>query len=939
MNLCSHTPNLSVFDSRGLPVRHVGFYRADAQSSPEPRISLQALDPAGRLFATTDPRLDRPSTSTVFSLSGQPLLTENVDAGWRLTLLGEAGQALESHDSRSALSSVEYDEMMRPLAMAETLNGEAARVSDRFIYGDASAPGAAHNQCGRLLRRDDPAGSVGFSAYGLTGAVLHQDRRFLAQAGSVDWPQEPSQRDLLLEAQRYLSTSKASASGEVIEQTDAQENRRILTYACSGELTSTALRSSGSDKIHVSVRDIRYHAMGAAEREVAGNGVISRYTYDEADGRLTRMLALSPAGQALQDLNYSYDPVGNVVSVEDATQEVSFFKNQRVDPINRYVYDSFYQLIEATGREVAPVSHLPGLPGLQPLPLDPGKLINYTQRFEYDAGANLLARHHSGTETWRMAVSSASNRSLPQRADGTLPDEGQIAEGFDANGNLKALQPDQAMTWDARNQLSEVTAVKREDGPDDSELYRYDGEGQRVRKVRVSQTRSRTLTAEVRYLPGLEIHRNEATGEVRHVLTVEAGRSSVRLLHWESGKPDGIENDQLRYSLNDHLGSSTLELDQDAKLISHQGYYPFGGTAWWAVRSAVEAKYKTVRYSGKERDSTGLYYYGFRYYAPWLQRWVNPDPAEDVDGLNRYRMVMNNPPNYRDEQGLNAVPILIPADIFVDDILSPFNQSIGSGWFEELRWNAELQQFDPGERPFGRGMEPMLYNPSDWYLSDAGSAFAVFRDADSHLRLFVNNYQQHMGIQPGMGLPLATGIIRRGQGGSVHVDNHSGHYKPDPGIDVPGLFKEIAPQAEVKYTPIEQSSGSRDIPRLKSMTSPEDYSESVAFHKSAPKQTLIDVLKDEGVWESLHAVSPDSFALKVLRKIDGTGISYEHAANELTRELTPPPPLPPAPRRKPLPVRRPTPTAVSTVGPSRNSRERGGFFSRLRDSFRSLKRS
>ncbi|RMN48970.1 putative insecticidal toxin complex, partial [Pseudomonas syringae pv. apii] len=86
-------------------------------------------------------------------------------------------------------------------------------------------------------------------------------------------------------------------------------------------------------------------------------------------------------------------------------------------------------------------------------------------------------------------------------------------------------------------------------------------------------------------------------------------------------------NDQVRYSLGDHLGSSTLELDQQGGLISQESYYPFGGTAWWAARSAVEAKYKTVRYSGKERDASGLYYYGFRYYAPWLQRWINPDPA------------------------------------------------------------------------------------------------------------------------------------------------------------------------------------------------------------------------------------------------------------------------------------------------------------------------
>jgi RHS repeat-associated protein len=61
-----------------------------------------------------------------------------------------------------------------------------------------------------------------------------------------------------------------------------------------------------------------------------------------------------------------------------------------------------------------------------------------------------------------------------------------------------------------------------------------------------------------------------------------------------------------------------------------------------------------MRYSGKERDATRLYYYGFRYYAPWLQRWINPDPAGEVDGLNRYRFVRNNPLNHSDKWGLNS---------------------------------------------------------------------------------------------------------------------------------------------------------------------------------------------------------------------------------------------------------------------------------------------
>ena len=55
-------------------------------------------------------------------------------------------------------------------------------------------------------------------------------------------------------------------------------------------------------------------------------------------------------------------------------------------------------------------------------------------------------------------------------------------------------------------------------------------------------------------------------------------------------------------------------------------------------------------------DVSGLYYYGARYYAPWLQRWISPDPAGDVDGLNLYGFVGNNPLRYFDNGGTTKTP-------------------------------------------------------------------------------------------------------------------------------------------------------------------------------------------------------------------------------------------------------------------------------------------
>lgn len=125
----------------------------------------------------------------------------------------------------------------------------------------------------------------------------------------------------------------------------------------------------------------------------------------------------------------------------------------------------------------------------------------------------------------------------------------------------------------------------------------------------------------------------------------------VRAIHWEMNKPKEIDNDQIRYSINNLIGSTLLELDAQAQIISQEEYFPYGGTSVISSRNQIEASYRTIRYSGKERDVTGLYYYGYRYYQAWVGRWLSADPAQTIDGLNLYRMVRNNPIAYHDSNG------------------------------------------------------------------------------------------------------------------------------------------------------------------------------------------------------------------------------------------------------------------------------------------------
>ncbi len=713
----SSHPTLSVVDPRALAIRSVAYCQHPDKPDVEPRITRQIFDEVGREVAAWDPRLwgvaPKPNLSTVYALSDQVLLTDSVDAGWQLNLCNDAGSQRSFWDARGSQCHREFDDLQRPVALTEQAFGEQPQVVERWTYADATESFAQHNQCGQLIRHDDPGGGQLLGDYGLSGAVLEESRRFLIELDAPDWPLLLDARDELLEENAYVTRYALNPTGEVQRQIDAAGNAQIFHYNVAGKSSATWFLQHGEGQpAKCLVSQIRYNAGDQIESETAGNGVVSSADYRPEDGRLLRLFAGVAGQQPLQDLNYAYDPVGNIVELEDKCQTVSHFNGQRIDPVSRYRYDSLYQLVEAKGWEVSKPSHGPALPDLLPVPLDPAQRRNYTQTFTYDEAGNLITRHHSGAPGFSMFTSARSNRSLAQLDDGSLPGEAQITLGFDAAGNQLELQRGQPMAWNVRKELSRVTLVQRGAEVDDSECYVYDQPGHRLRKTQISRASGQTLTTEVRYLPGLEIHR-EVDGVERHVVSVEAGRNQVRLLHW----PAGAVNDQWRYSLGDHLGSSTLELNESAGTLSQEFFYAFGGTACWAGRSALTAKYKSIRYSGKERDATGLNYFGYRYLASWLQRWVSSDPAGEVNGLNLFGFVANNPINNKDSDGR----------VFYEGVGDSFETSL----------------IESGKQILARGLHQFPAHLSSTISSQLFEMQSVFADANDAL---VQGYAENSAI-------------------------------------------------------------------------------------------------------------------------------------------------------------------------------------------------
>jgi insecticidal toxin complex protein TccC len=635
-NLSLHhgTPTLAVIDPRGLAVRSVAYWRGESGQTSQARVTRQVFDAAGRGIEQRDARLSASALSHRFTLTGKVLATDSVDAGWRVLLPGQADEVLSGWDSRGARQDTQYDSLLRPVAVREL-----ERVVERFEYGSAGAGFDAANQCGRVIRHDDPAGTRHMPAYDLRGLALSEISHFLATLDPPDWPLDCAARDRLLEADPGLASHWAyNPLGDLLSLTDAKKHRRHFTYTVAGQLKDGWLQPANSAAPgQCLVHDIRYNPGGKVERETAGNGVVTEAQYALDDGRLLRLCAGLPNVAPLQDLRYNVDPMGNILQIDNHALPVRYHNNQRIDGQCTYGYDTLGQLTRATGWEAERSSSYPGT--AYRASANPNAVVNYREEYDYDAGGNLIELRHLGVQpfTRRWAIDPDSNRSLLK---GEQPSD--FVRHFDANGNLQYLQPGQTMSWDARNQLSSVSPVVRED--DDTERYLYGGGGKRLRKVRTALAAARTVIAEVRYLPGLEIHHRPG-GKQHEVLDLEAGRNRVKWLHGADA-PDH----SLRYHLTDHLRSGTLELDEHARVQSREEFYPFGGTAW-EDHSDQSGAYKTIRYSGKERDATGLYYYGYRYFAPWLCRWINPDPAGAVDGLNLYCFVGNSPVGHVDVDG------------------------------------------------------------------------------------------------------------------------------------------------------------------------------------------------------------------------------------------------------------------------------------------------
>lgn len=686
-------------------------------------------------------RIDPNTGKAIFSapcydIAGNLLHQHSMDAGDRWMLMDATGKPMLAWDfnewqegtdyfDERRLYRTEYDALHRPTGMwllvwsrpnKSNIDFKLASTEmvERFDYQDAQAVDPA-NLNGQLIRHFDPSGCIETIRCDFKGNVEEVHRNLVSDptASRIDWLTNANgDGTSKLDTGTYIQIAEHDAMGRMttlfnwhrtglpVAVYQPQYSERGLLKKESLRLHATKTPTSfdpNSGQLTQAIQDLRYNAKGQKEFLKLGNGTITHYDYDKNTFRLqqlrTTRLTIDQVDpdfpdfrsnlsdpRVSQQLNYSYDPVGNITGIYDEAYEPVFFQNQQVEARSRYEYDALYRLIGATGRENGALTGAPtnleDSPVSAQFPIqrsDPNALRIYTQTYGYDSAGNMERLHHEagpvGTWTRRFHCADDSNRMLATwdtNDDWSVVNPAIVTQyDFDTHGNMRNLMrsdPRFNLCWDQRDMIRGIDL-----GGGGQAYYQYDAGKQRTRK-RID--RNDSGIEERIYLGGYELYRRTVAGAV--VEEIEShhlfeGEQRVLLVddvtitanNTPYPRPDGLTvkaQTLFRYQYSNHLGSACLELDQEAGIISYEEYHPYGTSAYRAKKSGIEAPPKRYRYAGKERDGeSGLNYHGARYLATWLGRWTAADAAGLKDGLNIYVDSRNNPLRFVDVTGMQSI--------------------------------------------------------------------------------------------------------------------------------------------------------------------------------------------------------------------------------------------------------------------------------------------
>lgn len=598
-----------------------------------------SYDAIGRVVAVTAP--DNSLVTTTYN--GLGTTVTNALNQTQTTLRNGKGQTVQITDSQGNTLSFQYDAQgnltqttdpkANTVKMTYDLLGHKTSEFDRDLY----LRSYVYDALGQLVQQTDMKGNVTTFAYDLLGRMVKRTEADLVSSWNYDTCvmgagqlcSETADNGYSInnsyDVMGRLSQSTTHIDTDYTIGNTYDVNGRIATkiyptgltlkyiYGALGFLTEIRDNASNALYWQANSRD----AEGDLLQQTYGNGVVTQRDLDPATGRTRHIYA--GAGNAVQNLSFTYDTGGNMLTRNDANQNLT--ESFLYDYLNRLTSNT----VNSSGTGIV------------------------TQSYSYDNIGDMISRSDVGTYQYLTPELPHAVRVIRQ-ANGYW--RGYL---YGANGNSDYVQQHDAANKVIASQGRKITytsfnmplTLANSAVPTPSTAtwsFVYGAEHQRIKQIAPGGT---TIYVNPDNSGGLLYEKYMKTdGSVEHTHYITADGDVVAMVKQNAS---GTSVDYLH---RDQLGSTTAVTDSNGVVIERFAYEPFGkrrSLAGALDTNGTLAGATTARgFTNHEHiDGMGLINMNGRLYDPAIGRFVSPDPAvpypTDLQSYNRYSYVRNNP--------------------------------------------------------------------------------------------------------------------------------------------------------------------------------------------------------------------------------------------------------------------------------------------------------
>jgi RHS repeat-associated protein len=527
-----------------------------------------AYDPLGNLVETVD-AVGNAVTNT-YDIRGRKVASKDPDLGSWTYVYDTASELVSQTDAKGQTTTFTYDVLGRVTRRVEP------DMTSVWVYDTAA------NGIGKLTSSSITAGSsAGYQC-----------------SYSYDSLGRPIQTAKTIGATVYTISATYDPNGRIGTVTYPSGFAVTYGYTALG-YTQQLTDNTGRVQWMANARDAEQHLT----QQTAGNGIVTLQGFDQTTGRLLGISAGTASN--VENLSYTYDSLGNVLTRADANANLS----------ESFNYDSLNRLTSSTVN-------------LSPTPL--------SKSFSFDPVGNLLAKSDVGNYAYPAPT-------LPRPHAVLSINGGTISATFsyDANGNQTAGLG-RNITYTSYNKPASITqGTKTISFNDDTDHQRF------------MQTAPEGTTV---YLNAFGIHVelfSATTSQWNEYLTVAGTMVGVRFNNVSAGTVS------TRYFHTDHLGSISAITDETGRVVERLSYDAWGKRRFsnGADDPAGSIQSQTTRgFTGQEElADVGLVHLNGRVYDPLVGRMMSADPfvPDPTNGQawNRYSYVVNNPLAFTDPSG------------------------------------------------------------------------------------------------------------------------------------------------------------------------------------------------------------------------------------------------------------------------------------------------